>query len=98
MHLAEGFLQPESPKRFFSMPACRGSIIKYDLKCQQVEPARLGSTRISGEIPTEWSKISSPKHLGEQRALEVQTGFQGIHLDLYNLDPTMPRAAFSNHS
>lgn len=80
------------------MRACGGSIIKYDLICQQVEPARLGSTQISGKIPTEWSKSPGPKRPGEQSAPEVQTAFQEIHPDLCGLGLMMPHAAFSNLS
>lgn len=99
MHLAgEGSYKRRAQRDSLCMAACRGSIIKYDLKCQQAEPTRLGSTQISGKIPTEWTKSSSSKHLGEHSALEVQTSFQGIHLDLGSLDLTMSRAAFSNHS
>lgn len=76
------------------MPACRGSIIKYNLKCQQAEPARLGSAQISGKTPTEWTKSSNPKHLGEHSAQEVQTSFQGIHLDLCSFDLTMSLQLF----
>lgn len=94
MHLAGEFREMESPKRFLCVPACRGSIVKHNRKCQQAEPTRLGSTQISGKIPTECTKSSCLKRFDEHSTLEVLEGFQGIHLDLCSVDLTMLHAAF----